>query len=287
MGVVFVTNIQVLSIVLSLMSKCDAQITGTCIRDYQMADTFCYKFYFNSRLTWNQADARCNQDGALLIKLESFTMLRKVKSIIQAKVPPPTPINQWHGGVWVGARNNSNGYVWTDGTRVSSDLWSEGEPNDQYENEDCALVDHRANHYLNDVLCDSKEAFICQDVEQSDPTATSHLPDMHSTSRQETHGNTNIVLIAASVTSVVVTVGLLAVALVVYICVMRRKQGSSASPHNRSTERSPTTCIERPPDQYSAYDLIVEDYQNDYIIPAHDDGYLTMTAGTHTATFNR
>ncbi|KAH3730029.1 C-type lectin 1-like isoform X2 [Dreissena polymorpha] len=189
------------------MSKCDAQITGTCLREYQKADTFCYKFYYNNRSTWNQADARCKQDGALLIKLESFTMLRNVKSIIQTEElglgPWGIPID-----VWVGARNYSSGYVWTDGTRVSSDLWSEGEPNDLNGDEDCAEVDHRTDHYLNDGPCYFKQAFICQ--------------DMHSTSRQGTHGNTNIFLITASVTSVVV--GLLAVALVVYICVMRRKQ---------------------------------------------------------------
>ncbi|XP_052242100.1 C-type lectin galactose-binding isoform-like isoform X1 [Dreissena polymorpha] len=236
MGVVLITHIHVLStcIFLSVMSKCDAQITGTSLREYQKADTFCYKFYYNNRSTWNQADARCKQDGALLIKLESFTMLRNVKSIIQTKELGPID-------VWVGARNYSSGYVWTDGTRVSSDLWSEGEPNDQNGDEDCAEVDHMTDTYLNDAPCDFKQAFICQgltfiqttlvqDVEQSDPTAPSFLTDMHSTSRQKTHGNTNIFLIAASVSSVVV--GLLAVALVVYICVMRRKQRPQDTENN-------------------------------------------------------
>ncbi|KAH3730035.1 hypothetical protein DPMN_056013 [Dreissena polymorpha] len=171
------------------MSKCDAQITGTSLREYQKADTFCYKFYYNNRSTWNQADARCKQDGALLIKLESFTMLRNVKSIIQTKELGPID-------VWVGARNYSSGYVWTDGTRVSSDLWSEGEPNDQNGDEDCAEVDHMTDTYLNDAPCDFKQAFICQ----------------------------------ASVSSVVV--GLLAVALVVYICVMRRKQRPQDTENN-------------------------------------------------------
>ncbi|KAH3869763.1 hypothetical protein DPMN_032933 [Dreissena polymorpha] len=262
------------------MSKCESQYIGECFSGYQMADTFCYKYYYTSRSTWNEADARCEQDGAFLIKLESLTKLRVVKSIIQTEELGLNAANI-SIDVWVGARNYSNGFVWKDATGVSSDLWNEGEPSKCADNkEDCVQIKHRTDCYLNTFRCDFQQAFVCQGPK---------LNQTPMTARQETRGNISIGFIAlASVSSVV---GLLAVILGVYICLMRKKRRSSAGQHNGVTERS-QPAIEPPYDQCSArashedhqYNYIIPaDY--DYVIPADDDGYLDMTAGSHTATF--
>ncbi|KAH3869734.1 hypothetical protein DPMN_032903 [Dreissena polymorpha] len=135
------------------MSKCESQYMGSCFSGYQIADTFCYKYYDTSRSTWNEADKRCAQDGAFLIKLESLTKLRVVKSIIQTKELGLNAANI-SIDVCVGARNYSG---------VSSDLWNEGEPSQCTDNrEDCVQAKHKTDCYLNTFRCDFEQAFVCQ-----------------------------------------------------------------------------------------------------------------------------
>ena len=53
-----------------------------------------------------------------------------------------------------GARKNSSGYFWKDGTNVSANLWDEGEPNSSNGAENCVEV----ARYLNDAPCDLRQA---------------------------------------------------------------------------------------------------------------------------------
>ncbi|XP_013919830.1 PREDICTED: hepatic lectin-like [Thamnophis sirtalis] len=65
---------------------------------------------------------------------------------------------------WIGLsdHNDEGQWRWVDGTdyRTSFKYWSEGEPNDHSNNEDCAEI-YQAGRW-NDVSCNIKKFYICK-----------------------------------------------------------------------------------------------------------------------------
>ena len=53
-------------------------------------------------------------------------------------------------------------WTWADGSLVSDPLWAEGEPNNDWFNEDCAITNRLGA--WNDINCENSYKFACQIV---------------------------------------------------------------------------------------------------------------------------
>ena len=109
--------------------------SGNCTDGLIRFDNYCYKFDLPLRLSWTEAQQRCRQYGAHLISIHSMDELKFV--IQQAKKAGFIHF------MWIGLndRNLEGGYVWADGTPVQFTNWQNGEPNDDFGQEDCIAVD--------------------------------------------------------------------------------------------------------------------------------------------------
>ncbi|KAJ8246197.1 hypothetical protein GJAV_G00264780 [Gymnothorax javanicus] len=110
---------------------------------------FGYKLYYFSTnsTTWEKAREQCVAMGANLA-------MTKTKEELQFLA------KEGKGKYWLGLNDiTSEGtWKWLDGSSPAAGLWASGEPNNQFDREDCGETAGE----LNDVPCDVKRRWICE-----------------------------------------------------------------------------------------------------------------------------
>ncbi|XP_073341599.1 CD209 antigen-like protein C [Pagrus major] len=99
--------------------------------------------------TWEGARKDCQQKGADLVIITTREELDFVKKAF--------------GITWIGLSRHEDRWKWVDGTFLDGDgFWQDGEPNNSDGNEDCVEVSRKASAW-NDVPCDRKFSWVCED----------------------------------------------------------------------------------------------------------------------------
>ena len=138
-------------------------------------DSDCYQYryfqgyygykYFQEKLSWSAAEARCQQDGGHLASIHSIyenNFLHQLK----------TGTDTWFGFNDI---NTEGDWGWSDGSDVDFENWYPGEPNNcgggvncdpnnRDSAQDCAHFDYhpRYNGKWDDAQCQNRKNFICK-----------------------------------------------------------------------------------------------------------------------------
>ena len=96
------------------------------------ADT-CYEIVTDSKMGWLDAQARCANEHANLLTIESQEEQDFFTNIVR---------DQPSHGFWIGLndRSKEGNFVWENGSPVNFKKWKSGEPNDLYRVEDCVSM---------------------------------------------------------------------------------------------------------------------------------------------------
>ncbi len=125
--------------------------------EYYYQDHFCYKFHSECK-TWSEARQVCQQEGGDLIWLK------------ESNLDFFRDVSRSQGGtcsnVWVGATDiiSEGQWYWVNGEKVRCTFWQQDQPDNRFDDEDCANLIKLFDYKLNDQLCNDKENFICQIV---------------------------------------------------------------------------------------------------------------------------
>ena len=90
----------------------------------------CYKFN-PDKLDWDEAERKCNQEGAHLTSIFSDKDASFVRCLQDASSIHKT---------WIGGKRNGNDFQWIDGSAFDYDNWNTGEPDNQGGVENCIEV---------------------------------------------------------------------------------------------------------------------------------------------------
>ncbi|XP_078392315.1 C-type lectin lectoxin-Phi1-like [Cetorhinus maximus] len=111
----------------------------------------CYRFSTEGG-NWDSAKRQCESQNSHLIIINTEQEQNFIKKSIKNN----------RGTYWIGLTNRESerNWKWVDGTPVSFTRWDQGEPNNWYGNENCAVI-RRAS--WNDVSCSNHFRFICEE----------------------------------------------------------------------------------------------------------------------------
>ncbi|XP_046706393.1 lymphocyte antigen 75-like [Silurus meridionalis] len=98
-----------------------------------------------SAMNWSDAHAYCQEFHTDLAVLSSTEENDRMQSIAYVQ-----------GRSWIGLYRDT--WKWSDGTNTSSLMWLAGQPDNYYQNENCAVLN---NGWFNDVKCHQLHYFIC------------------------------------------------------------------------------------------------------------------------------
>ncbi|KAL3870731.1 hypothetical protein ACJMK2_038775 [Sinanodonta woodiana] len=128
----------------------------------------CYFFAYKKQysMSWRAAKEYCDRSNSHMLRLDNqmeFDFIRKVLLELHSKqlkdditrVP----------GHWTGANDISNEgqWVWSPGdVKMIFTVWSKGEPNDQFGEEDCVELNRFIDFKMNDLNCNLDRYFICE-----------------------------------------------------------------------------------------------------------------------------
>eukprot|EP00091_Calanus_sinicus_P009712 TRINITY_DN22593_c0_g1_i1.p1 TRINITY_DN22593_c0_g1~~TRINITY_DN22593_c0_g1_i1.p1 ORF type:complete len:118 (-),score=18.60 TRINITY_DN22593_c0_g1_i1:183-536(-) len=102
---------------------------GTVCRDgWTGWGSHCYKL-FKEKLSWNDAQSRCENEGSNLASVQSLE-----ENGFLLKLSPQ--------GVWIGAndKDTEGTWAWTDGSVSDLKYWRKSEPDNGEGGEDCAFM---------------------------------------------------------------------------------------------------------------------------------------------------
>ncbi|XP_078392266.1 CD209 antigen-like protein C [Cetorhinus maximus] len=117
-----------------------------CPSGWKVHNHHCYRFS-TERVNWNSAKRKCESLNSHLIIINTEQEQKSIK--------------HYRGTYWIGLTNRESerNWKWVDGTPVSFTRWDQGEPNNWYVNENCAII--RSADW-NDVSCSNHFRFICE-----------------------------------------------------------------------------------------------------------------------------
>ncbi|XP_059848337.1 hepatic lectin-like [Hypanus sabinus] len=123
----------------------------TCPGNWVRFNQSCY-FFSTSSGNWHFAKRRCSLLDSHLLVINSVSEQTFIK-----KISAPTMY-------WIGLSDSAmeKNWQWEDGTSYDSTprFWATGEPNDAFQNEDCAHLD--AKGWWNDNKCSTELKWICE-----------------------------------------------------------------------------------------------------------------------------
>nr|A3FM55.1 RecName: Full=C-type lectin 1; Short=CTL; Flags: Precursor [Hydrophis hardwickii]ABN54808.1 C-type lectin-like protein 1 [Hydrophis hardwickii] len=129
-----------------------------CPFDWLSYNVSCYKLFY-SLVTWDQAQRFCveQQENSQLASIHDVGESVKLSNYISQR---------WgFFDVWMGLRlSKRNGiWEWSDGSNLTYTSWKEGEPNNLFNMEFCAVLS-AGTRYLqwNDKKCTLLHPFLCQ-----------------------------------------------------------------------------------------------------------------------------
>uniref|UniRef100_A0A8D0CPC0 Mannose receptor, C type 1b n=1 Tax=Sander lucioperca TaxID=283035 RepID=A0A8D0CPC0_SANLU len=117
---------------------------------------YCYKVFSESssnKRTWYEARDYCRAIGGDLLSIHSADEREKLP--------------QRYGSFWIGlsAPDPDTGYVWSDGSPLQFQHWSDGEPNNKNNVESCVESGMNSGHSSgswNDLHCETYRGWLCQ-----------------------------------------------------------------------------------------------------------------------------
>ncbi|XP_075062227.1 uncharacterized protein LOC142150929 isoform X1 [Mixophyes fleayi] len=125
----------------------------TCAPGWKLIRSNCY--YFQSTATsWQRSVDECATRNAVLLVMTDTSEMNALLPTIASE------------RYWIGLKRDpedTDTWVWTDGTPLSFSAWNEGEPNNDKNNEHCAEILGRVQMW-NDLPCDLNRGYICKGV---------------------------------------------------------------------------------------------------------------------------
>lgn len=126
---------------------------STCPQGWKLIRSFCYYFRSNSE-TWERSQEQCAaRNGVLLIIQDVFEMNALLPTIGK-------------GRYWIGLKRDSENtdmWLWADGSPLTFSAWNEGEPNNDHDEEHCAEILGGVQSW-NDRNCEHRLGYICRGV---------------------------------------------------------------------------------------------------------------------------
>jgi hypothetical protein len=105
-------------------------------------------------LNWQEARARCQQEGGALAKLETA----EEQEALRVKLASRQGIR---GDFWLGLRRDEeNAWRWVNGAPLAASFWTPGEPNNWGGDEPCVHV-YASSGLWNDATCEASLSFLC------------------------------------------------------------------------------------------------------------------------------
>ncbi|KAK3586975.1 hypothetical protein CHS0354_026690 [Potamilus streckersoni] len=163
-------------------------VFGQCIDPtWIMNGGFCYFMDVNGKMSWPEANYRCNRIGMGLLSIHSTTENTFVMSLIQqATVMDPN----YQPNIWTGlSKGPSGAFVYSDRTPVDFLNWEQGAPSgvgQKNQLEECVEV-NRFSGQWNDVDCFVHLGYICKAPIVSSTTASSLLQGSSNAGQQITY----------------------------------------------------------------------------------------------------
>ena len=126
------------------------------------------------KVSWRDAQAKCQASGGMLASIENVDQNRNIEKIIDLKVRSEKLDGQWHqfwiGGKLLGShRGRGSNWKWTDGTTWRFIRWNLNEPNNQNghkETEGCVAFEWIGagldNDRWGDYPCSQLKPYICK-----------------------------------------------------------------------------------------------------------------------------
>ncbi|XP_072255824.1 perlucin-like protein [Pyxicephalus adspersus] len=126
---------------------------SSCPPGWKLIRSYCY--YFKSSLeTWEQSREQCaTRNGILLVLKDMYEMNALLPTIGKSRY-------------WIGLRRdseNTDTWLWADGTPLTFSAWNEGEPNNDHDEEHCAEILGGVQSW-NDRNCEHRLGYICRGV---------------------------------------------------------------------------------------------------------------------------
>ncbi|XP_075063033.1 perlucin-like protein isoform X2 [Mixophyes fleayi] len=125
----------------------------TCAHGWKMIRSNCY--YFQSNVaSWQRGVDECATRNAVLLVIKDKFEMNALLPIIGVK------------RYWIGLKRDTEDtetWVWADGTPLSFSAWDVGEPNNDKDNEHCAEILGGVQTW-NDRSCEDKQGYICKGV---------------------------------------------------------------------------------------------------------------------------
>ncbi|KAK9978876.1 hypothetical protein ABG768_020614 [Culter alburnus] len=124
---------------------------GTCASGWSAYGCRCFRF-FNKHETWSRAEYKCLSYGGNLASVHNHDEYMFIQRMIRQTTHASTR-------TWIGGRCAEGHWIWSDGTRMTYQIWSPGEPND-HSYEYCTEMNY-FNGNWNDVNCHAEKPYVC------------------------------------------------------------------------------------------------------------------------------
>ncbi|XP_062891718.1 hepatic lectin-like [Mobula hypostoma] len=122
-----------------------------CPKIWATFNQSCY-YFSSSSGDWHFAKQKCSMLGSHLLVINNIEEQIFIKKLSVPKM------------YWIGLSDSAEErhWQWEDGTEYDSTphFWASGEPNDAFNNEDCAHLDDKGQ--WNDINCSTKHNWICE-----------------------------------------------------------------------------------------------------------------------------
>nr|XP_045606294.1 macrophage mannose receptor 1-like isoform X2 [Procambarus clarkii] len=141
-----------------------------------MYEDHCYKFISEADedpQDWWGSHKLCRKEGAELVSIHTYDENYWIESKIS---------NLSDNDLWIGGHSKlDSGYDWLDETAFDFDNWAKGEPNNEYDQEDCLSMYNHKQGYWNDYNCAHTLGRICKRLhgQTFPPPVTTKAPDGH------------------------------------------------------------------------------------------------------------
>ena len=112
----------------------------------------CTFTYYGTRLTWQEADGACQDNGMTLAKPSNRE--QHARMIMKSSSRPD---------FWIGAHDfeHEGNWLWADHTHIDFTNWRWGQP-DGEENQNCVQVNNEQMGKWEDADCDDRNPYVCQ-----------------------------------------------------------------------------------------------------------------------------
>lgn len=141
--------------------------TYLCDDGWTLVDKTCFLVSTNISGSWLDGKDFCSQKGAALATISSETVQEQVSGLLTESA-------------WIGLNDleESDTFVWADGSEVNYMNWDDGEPNNKPEylfwgaREDCVEMRRDVGYKWNDEQCQKEREFVCSTLAEVITTTT-------------------------------------------------------------------------------------------------------------------